>query len=202
MHRSEDVLRYWFGDLTGPTDVDSKKSSLWWMGGPEVDAEIAAQFGDLVAEALSGGLVEWTETPRGTLALVILLDQFTRNIGRGTADAFAGDARALETCLAAIDAGVDRDLRLVERAFLYMPLMHAEDPMLALRSKELFGALSAEVARLNLPGYPDFKKHADQHADIVLQFGRYPHRNEILGRTLTGDEILYLADAPPNFGQK
>src|SRR5262245_60663859 len=127
MSAIEDILRFWFGDLREPEDVDRSKMKMWWMGGETVDAEIKERFGGKVEEALEGKLGGWAESPRGSLALVILLDQFTRNVGRGTPSAFAGDHMALDVCLAAIERGQDRPLRLIERSFLYMPMMHAED---------------------------------------------------------------------------
>src|SRR6266498_1234884 len=101
----EDILRFWFGELRAPDDVDRTKMKMWWMGGAAIDDEIERRFGSKVADALEGKLGGWMETPRGCLALVILLDQFTRNIGRGTANAFAGDRAALDACLTAIDRG-------------------------------------------------------------------------------------------------
>jgi uncharacterized protein (DUF924 family) len=197
----EDILRYWFGDLRGPDDVDRSKMKMWWMGGDAVDAEIKERFGAKVDEALLGKLGSWAESPRGSLALVILLDQFTRNIGRGTPDAFGGDQAALDVCLAAMERGQDRELRLVERAFLYMPMMHAEDREVARRSIQTFEQLSQEVQALGRE-YPDFVSHAVQHAEIVLRFGRFPHRNEVLGRTPSPEESEFLASGGPSFGQK
>jgi uncharacterized protein (DUF924 family) len=196
----EDILRFWFGDLRGPEDVDRSKMKMWWMGGDAIDAEIRQRFGSKVADALDGKLGAWQTSPRGALALVILLDQFTRNVGRGTPGAFAGDRAALEVCLAAIARGDDRKLRPIERAFLYMPMMHAEDRDVARRSIETFEQLSRDVAALG-GEYPDFKSHALQHADIVLRFGRFPHRNEVLGRTPSPDESEFLASGGPSFGQ-
>lgn len=198
----EAVLTYWFGTLEGHDDIDRSKSALWWAGGDAVDADVRARFGDHVERALAGGLTDWAATPRGSLARVIVLDQFTRNIGRGTPAAFAGDADALRTCLAATEAGHDRQLRLVERWFLYMPMMHAEDRDMARRSVATFEALSREIAEAeNAEALGDPLSHARTHADIVLRFGRYPHRNAILGRENTPDEDAFLAAGGPSFGQ-
>jgi uncharacterized protein (DUF924 family) len=197
----EDVLTFWFGALASADDLDTSKSKLWWGGGPELDAEIKQRFGVRVAEALAGKLEAWRESPRGCLALVILLDQFTRNIGRGTPDAFEGDGAALEVSLEAQKRGFDRELRLIERAFLYMPMMHAEDREMARHSLETFERLSKEVAALGR-SYPDFRSHAVTHAEIVLRFGRYPHRNDVLGRTPSSEEIAFIAEGGPSFGQE
>lgn len=196
----EEILRFWFGDLKSAGDLDASKMKLWWAGGGAIDAEIKASFGGLVDQALARGLTRWSESPRGSLALVILLDQFTRNVGRGTAAAFAGDNLALEVCLGAVERGFDRHLRLVERSFLYMPMMHAENRDVAGRSIETFEALSKEIAALG-GHYPDFLSHAVTHAKIVLRFGRYPHRNEVLGRTPSAEESEFVASGGPSFGQ-
>lgn len=196
----DEVLDYWFGQLDAADDISPDKAALWWQGGDAVDREIRARFGGLVARALAGELERWRATPRGCLALVILLDQFTRNLGRGTANAFAGDGRALDVATRAIDAGLDAPLRLVERGFLYMPLMHAEDRDIARRSLELFAALSGDIARADRE-LPDFYPHAVEHAQVVQRFGRYPHRNAILGRESSPEERAFLAGGGPNWGQ-
>jgi uncharacterized protein (DUF924 family) len=197
----EEVLRFWFGELKSATDIDASKSKLWWSGGGAIDAEIKERFGTLVDRALDGKMRNWTESARGSLALVILLDQFTRSLGRGTAKAFAGDAAALAVCLEAIDKGFDRLLRPIERSFLYMPMMHAENQMMARRSLDAFERLSREIAALG-GNHPDFRSHAVMHADIVLRFGRFPHRNEALARATTPEESEFLASGGPSFGQK
>jgi uncharacterized protein (DUF924 family) len=198
----ESILEFWFGDIDGIDDSDPSRKRLWWMGHPDDDAEIRARFSDRVDEALGGGLDHWTQTPRGTLALVLLLDQFTRVIGRGTPAAFSGDAAAQWITLQAIDGGVDQTLRFCERSFLYMPLMHAEDPDLAERSLAAFSALERARAEHRGADEPEPQSHAVQHADIVKRFGRYPHRNAILGRAATPEEEEFLAGGGPTFGQK
>ncbi len=197
----EGILEFWFGELEGAHDFPTDRKKLWWMADDATDAEIRARFGGLVERALAGGLTDWSDTPRGTLALVLVLDQFTRCLGRGSADAFAGDERAQSVCREAIDAGTDRELRFIERSFLYMPLMHAESEDTARRSLEVFGALSAEIKASGGDGHPDFMSPAQKHADIVLQFGRYPHRNEIVGRESTAEELEHLAKSNTSFGQ-
>ncbi|KIG13819.1 putative transmembrane protein [Enhygromyxa salina] len=197
----ETILRYWFGELDGPADIDRSKNALWWAGDPATDADIRARFGELVTQATRGALGHWADSPRGALALIILLDQFTRNLGRGTGDAYLGDAMALEVCEQAIAAGLDKQLRPIERSFMYMPMMHAEDVAVARRSLEVYTELSSDIAALGVEGYPDSRAHAVTHANIVLQFGRYPHRNELLGRTSSPEELAFMADGGPTFGQ-
>ena len=198
----ETVLEYWFGPLDGELDLPRDKKQLWWMGGEAIDREIRERFGDLVKEALGGGLSDWGDVARGRLALVLLLDQFTRNLGRGTPAAFAGDKRALSVCLEGVDRGQDRELRLIERSFFYMPMVHAEDANTALRCLDVFARLSAEIASCGVEDHPNFLSHAQMHADIVTRFGRYPHRNEILSREPTPEELVFLQEGGPTFGQK
>ncbi|MGB5809051.1 MAG: DUF924 family protein [Polyangiales bacterium] len=198
----EPVLSYWFGDLDGDLDFPRDRKQLWWSGGDAIDRDIRERFADLVQEALSGGRSSWAETPRGRLALVILLDQFQRSLGRGSPDAFAGDPRALALCLEGIDRGHDQGLRPIERSFFYMPMVHAEDAEVASRCLDTFGRLAREIKACGVPDHPDFLSHAQMHADIVLRFGRYPHRNAILSRPPTPEEEAYLAEGGPTFGQK
>lgn len=199
---AEAVLDYWFGPLEGDLDFPRDKKQLWWMGGEAIDAEIRERFGTFVEEALAGGLSDWGESARGRLALVILLDQFTRNLGRGTPAAFAGDERALSVCLEGIDRGHDKQLRLIERSFFCMPMVHAEDADTAHKCLAVFGELSDEIGSCGVESHPDFLSHAQMHADIVMRFGRYPHRNDILSRKPTSEEQAYLQEGGPTFGQK
>ena len=201
IHRIEAILDFWFGQIEGVDDTDSSKMQLWWKGHPDDDAEIRRQFTGDVQAALDGELDHWAGAARGTLALVLLLDQFTRVLGRGTPQAFAGDGAAQRHCLAALDAGADASLRFCERSFLYMPLMHAEDKELARRSLAVFEGLEADRAE-HRGTPPEASSHAQQHAEIVLRFGRYPHRNAIVGRESTPEEEAFLASGGPSFGQK
>ena len=198
----EEILVFWLGELDGMDDHDASKSAIWWGGDAELDAEIERRFGALVARAMAGELAHWRAWSRSALALVILLDQFTRNLGRGTPAAFAGDARALAICEQLMAEGRDRELRLIERSFLYIPLMHAEDPVVARRSVEVFQALARDIAALPSCRVPDFCGSAIEHADIVQRFGRYPHRNRLLSREPTEEERAFLADGGPRFGQE
>lgn len=197
----EEILEYWFGVLDGPDDVDRSKNELWWKGGPETDAEVEARFGARVEDAVAGRLDGWCETARGALAVVILLDQLTRNVYRGTGQAYAGDGKALQICIDAIARAHDRELRLIERSFLYMPMMHAEDRDTAERSLATFESLAEEIAACSRDDHPNFLSSAKRHAEIVLRFGRYPHRNALLNRESTPEEREYLDAGGPTFGQ-
>lgn len=172
-----DILAFWFGPQDAPSGNAAR--DVWFRKDPAFDADIRARFGDATAVALAGGYGEWCATPAGTLARVLLLDQFPRNIHRDTKAAFAGDARALATAQYAIDRGFDRMLDVYGRWFLYLPFEHAEDRAAQERSLALFGALTRES------GLAGPLEWAQKHADVIARFGRYPHRNAVLGREST-----------------
>jgi uncharacterized protein (DUF924 family) len=174
---SEDVLAFWFTDPT-----------RWWKKDPAFDAEIRERFLAL-HEALDRGEHEdWLETPRGALAYVVVLDQFSRNMFRGTARSFASDARARAAARRAIERADDRAFSDDEKSFLYMPLMHSEDLADQDRCHALFAA-----------SRPDKARFAEQHRDIIRRFGRFPHRNALLGRTSTPEEAEFLAQPGSSF---
>jgi uncharacterized protein (DUF924 family) len=171
------VIDFWFRELT---------PKQWFTdGGPELDERVRARFGALVAAARRGALDHWATSPRGRLALILVLDQFPRHLFRGTADAFASDARAQALTREGIDAGMDEELTLAERQFFYLPLMHAEDREVQALSVERFTALrDAAQAALGF---------AVDHRDVVARFGRFPHRNAALGRASSAEEQAFLA---------
>ncbi len=172
----------------------------WFTGGPELDAQIRQTFGEQVTLALKGGLADWEAEPLSRLALVILLDQFPRNIHRGKARAFAGDARAQQLTTDALARGVDAQLPWVGRVFLYMPLMHAEDLALQEEGVRRFTALAAAVPEVLRPQVQSSLDFAVQHRDIIARLGRFPYRNNALGRTNTALEFEFLKNGP-RFGQ-
>ena len=185
--RAREVLDFWFGPA--PHAV----REAWFRKDDAFDAQIRDRFADDVAAALAGGFGEWCTTPRGALARVIVLDQFTRNIHRDTPLAFAGDAAALATADDAVTRGFDRDLDRFERWFLYMPFEHSEAWPMQERSLALFGALARET------GETSALEWAEKHAAVIRRFGRYPHRNAILGRASTAEEIAFLAGPGSRF---
>jgi uncharacterized protein (DUF924 family) len=171
----DEVLRFWFEEL---------RPEQWFRADAAVDEAIRLRFGGL-RESLAAEPAD-VPAPRAALARVIVLDQFSRNLFRNSPAAYATDALALETAQAAIDAGWDRELSSTERQFLYMPFQHSEDRAVQRRSIELFASL----------GKPDVLVFAEQHQDIVDRFGRFPHRNAVLGRRSTPAEIEFLKTAP------
>jgi uncharacterized protein (DUF924 family) len=198
---SEAVLEYWFaGALTQPQAIE-RRQRVWFAGGESFDRECAERFSATLAAAGNGELDQWGCSPRGRLALILLLDQFSRNIHRGTARAYENDERALATCREGIEQEHDRQLSPIERTLFYMPMEHAEDRAVQALSVQHFEELAEEgpeelreLLRANA-GY------AREHRDIVERFGRFPHRNAVLGRTSTAEEVAYLTDDAPRFGQ-
>jgi uncharacterized protein (DUF924 family) len=196
----DDILDFWFGDglaLGWPSD---DRSALWFGGGAALDAQIQQRFGTRVDQAVDGGLTDWEQPIHARLALVILLDQFTRNVHRGQARAFAGDGRAQRLVLQSLALEQDAALPTVGRVFFYMPLMHAESPTLQDQCVLLFEKLvrqSPPELQAKLAGN---LRAAREHADIVARFGRFPHRNAVLGRANTPEEDAFLAHGP-RFGQ-
>ena len=195
-----DVLDFWFGDGLQRDWPSQNLNDLWFGARPEQDEAIRQRFGPLVDEALGGGLADWEADPRSRLALIVLLDQLSRNVHRGQRRAFDGDARAQRLSQLSIDEGMDATLTPAGRVFLYMPLMHAEN--LALQDECV-----ARFQRLVDSSPPTLRdklasnlRFAVVHRDIVAQYGRFPHRNAVLGRTTTPEENAFLKDGP-RFGQ-
>ncbi|WP_321794512.1 DUF924 family protein [Caballeronia sp. J97] len=184
--RAQAVLDLWFGEPASPEFGQDRK--LWWKKKRAFDAMLTERFGALLEEAQAGGLRDWERTPLETLALIVLLDQLSRNCYRNTPRAFAGDGRALALAKALVERG--DDLRLPSahhRAFAYMPFEHDETPESQREALRLFGKLKDET------GVSSFYESAVEHAEVIGRFGRFPHRNRILGREMSGDEEAWLA---------
>ena len=196
-----DVLSFWFEDATRSPDALQRRGAVWFRADPAFDRECATRFAAALEDAARGALEGWADSPRGRLALVILLDQIPRNIHRGSPAAFMHDAQAAAHCVAAIESGQDRSLHPVERVFLYMPLQHTEDLALQRLSIEQFESLASEVDDAWRDNFTENVRFAREHHDIVERFGRFPHRNRTLGRESTEEELRYLADGAPTFGQ-
>jgi uncharacterized protein (DUF924 family) len=194
------VLDFWFGDGLALGWPSTPRDKLWWGGGAELDHQISAQFGNPVKQALTGGLRHWAHDPAGRLALVILLDQFTRNVFRGHADAFSGDALAQSLVLQGLDLTVDKRLPWVGRVFFYMPLMHSEDLARQEECVNRFTQLHADAPDAVKPKVEGNWKFAIEHRDIIAKFGRFPHRNKVMGRLSSPAEDEFLKTGP-RFGQ-
>jgi len=190
----DDVLGFWFGEPATTTEEYGRKIRRWYMGGAALDAEIRDRFGALVERAFAGELDDWTQTARGRLALILLLDQFPRSIYRNDPKSYAGDARAQAIAVQAFDRGIDRELSVEERQFLIMPLTHAENLALQERSAAAMAALVAEAADFQKQPLSLGVEQTRKYRDLIARFGRFPHRNAVLGRQTTPEEQAFLVD--------
>ena len=184
---AEKLLRFWFADEPGFTE--SMWQSRWFFPTPEFDRLCTTRFLASYEDATHRRLEDWKNEPRSCLALVLLLDQFPRNMFRGTARAFATDAKARELSRHAVSAGFDRELSPTMRMFLYLPLEHSENLNDQLESVRLTSALVAEN-----PDCTEFLEYAVQHMEVIRRFGRFPGRNRALGRQSTREEVDFLED--------
>ena len=186
------ILDLWFGnDLESPEAV-GKLSSRWFASDPAFDELISSRFKSLPDQALLGEFIDWTESPLGTLALVIALDQFPRNLHRGKAQAFAYDSAAVEISREAVSRRVDRELHPLQAVFLYLPFEHAENLDLQNHCVSLFQQLMERAPDPLMNSFASFLGYAERHHVVIEKFGRFPHRNDILGRRSTAEEIEYL----------
>jgi uncharacterized protein (DUF924 family) len=183
------IHQFWFGALDDAGFASPEQNGLWFSAGAETDATVRSRFGDTVSRALAGKLDHWAEEDSGLIALVLLLDQFTRNIFRGTPQAFAGDAMALDLARQAIATGRHTALPPIHQVFLYMPLEHCEE----LATQEVCVRLFAELASITrAEAVNGSARFAEAHRDVIARFGRFPHRNAILGRESSPEEQAYL----------
>lgn len=199
--RIDVILAFWFKEheLTAP-QIDGRMD-VWFGDDPIFDEEIAREFTGDVEAASEGRLDHWAENPGGRLALILLLDQFRRNIYRNTAEAFAMDKAALKLCVEGAMEKKDKGLTPIQRAFFYMPLQHAESARVQEKSCELYRRLAEVVSPTYRETFETIAQFADLHHDIVDQFGRFPHRNKLLNRANTPEEEEYLTGDSPSFGQ-
>jgi uncharacterized protein (DUF924 family) len=196
----EDVLWFWFGELDARGRADKPQSERWFRKDHEFDGHIRDRFGALHERLLAGAQEDWRSTPRPLLAYVIVLDQFSRNLHRGSARAFAGDARALAAARDGLARGFDHALAFAERPFLYMPFMHSEALADQDECVRRFTALRDEQTDAELRGQVDWQLgYAVQHRDIIARFGRFPHRNAVLGRPSTAEEMEFLKQPGSSF---
>jgi uncharacterized protein (DUF924 family) len=191
----DDILSFWLGTPAATAEELMHKIRRWYQGTPQLDLEIDARFGELVEQTLDGKLTGFGHEPRSRLALIIVLDQFARNLHRGTPRAYAGDARALELALGMLEQGQTAALPSEERLFAIMPLVHAENPKMQDRAVELAAQMVAEAPNDDLrTAWSGGAARTRHYRDIVRRFGRFPHRNAILGRPSTADELAFLEE--------
>jgi uncharacterized protein (DUF924 family) len=186
------VTEYWFGTSADATAAAAEKDRLWWKADPAIDKDVRAHFADCVEQAGRHELDDWAATASGLLALILLTDQFPRNIFRGTARAFFFDPIARAYCRAGIARGVDTALRPIERVFHYLPLEHSESLADQDDSVRLFAELAGAVRAGEAELFAGYLRYARRHREIIARFGRFPHRNHVLGRASTPEEVAFL----------
>ncbi|HSD37577.1 MAG TPA: DUF924 family protein [Rhodocyclaceae bacterium] len=199
METTETILGFWFGSSPDDAIVAKEKTALWWAKDATTDQHMRERFAPTLQQAANGALRDWQTTPEGRLALILLCDQFPRNIYRDTPQSFAFDEQARSLCKKGIDAGADEVLRPIQRVFFYLPLEHSESLDDQNESVALFEALATGMPaaqRKEFAGYVDFAKH---HRAIIERFGRFPHRNAILGREATAEELAFLSGPGSSF---
>jgi len=196
------VREYWFGTEPLTTaEAFGRRGDLWFGGEQHHDEEIRTRFGALLERAAAGELDAWADGPRRRLSLIILLDQFPRNMFRGTARAFEYDAAALALALTGMQSGADGALDFAERLFFYIPLEHAENRDAQDEAVAAFRRLLAEVPPELHATFADTLGYAEKHRAIIERFGRFPHRNAVLGRASTPEELEWLKEGGASFGQ-
>jgi uncharacterized protein (DUF924 family) len=197
--RTEEVLQFWFGEIDELGRSSTECRNRWWTKSDAFDEEIKSQFLSDYEATVEGHRESWRNTERGALAYILVLDQFSRNMFRGTPMMFAADDLARDACRESLASGFDTRLSFDERVFLYLPLEHSEAMADQIRSVEMFNQL---LDRAPAPLEADAKYYldfAERHKAIIERFGRYPHRNEILGRSSTPEEVAFLEGPGSSF---
>lgn len=188
----ENILEFWFGHFPDGYSADVSKTDMWFKNGTAYDEEIFLQFGEIYHRAIEGECDEWQETQRGCLALILLLDQFSRHIYRGSAEAFAQDEKAQAICVEGMISGYDQLLHCVERSFFYLPLEHSENIEHQNLSVKAYERLAEDVI-------PEYRKpfemnleFAKRHCFVIEMFGRFPELNELLQRESSEEELAFM----------
>jgi uncharacterized protein (DUF924 family) len=198
----QDILDFWFGRVADDPAEASRRETFWFGASQEADSLIRERFVSTVEGAARGDLDSWVQGPSSALALILLLDQFPRNIWRGTAEAFAHDAKALKAAREAVARGHLNSLAPLEQAFLVLPFQHSEFIDDQLESVHLCSEIARAAPEVWRPLLEHHLQFAKQHLALIERFGRFPHRNNLLGRTPTAAEEAYLARGGVTFGQE
>jgi len=200
--RIDAILAFWFKEQALSAPQIDRRMDIWFGEDQAFDHEIREEFTEDVEKASAGELDHWAQDPRGRLALIILLDQFRRNIHRGTAGAYEKDKVALRLCVEGAMEKKDKGLTSIQRVFFYMPLQHSESRKVQAKSTAIFNKLAEAVSPTYQETFLTVAQFAELHCDIVERFGRFPHRNKVLGRENTPEEDEYLTGDSPDFGQR
>jgi uncharacterized protein (DUF924 family) len=190
--RIHELLNFWFGDLGHADLPTSDRTNLWFGENPKLKDVMLKTFGKDYEAAIDGALATWADSPRGRLALIILLDQFSRSLHRNSNKAFEFDKKAQELCVEGLRQHMDQSLTLIERVFFYMPLVHAEDSVIQDQSIQLFQNLVSLSMTETTQVYQLFLAYAYAHFRVIKEFGRFPQRNTLLGRKSSPEEIAFL----------
>ncbi|MCM2459580.1 DUF924 family protein [Pseudomonas sp. LARHCG127] len=185
------LLDWWFGTAEKPDEIAADKGKLWFGKGHDRQAQ--ERFGDQVEQALAGGLTDWAQRPEGWLALVLLLDQLPRMIYRNTPEGFSGDLRAQALVAQGLAAGFDQQLKPIQRVFIYLVLEHCENLAVQNEAVSRFIELVREQPEAQRAVFEDNLDYAERHQKIIARFGRFPHRNAVLGRESTAEEVEFLS---------
>ena len=188
------IFAFWFDDRHAVT--------RWFIRDDSLDQQIKSDFGGLVAKARTADLDNWCEEPKGSLALIVLLDQFSRNIYRGSLESYSADAKAVDVTTRAIAEGFDKNMPLIQQSFFYLPYMHSESLLGQIAAKGMYEGLALRCSGGD-PKARDFAntsvEMAQKHMDVIAEFGRFPARNKALGRESTTEEIAFLKEHPHGF---
>ncbi|SED42807.1 DUF924 family protein [Pseudomonas migulae] len=193
------LLEWWFGNAESPNETAAEKGKLWFGKRDSQDLEARTRFGDWVEQALAGGLTDWAQRPDGWLALVLLLDQLPRMIYRDTPKSFSGDLRAQALVAQGIAADFDRQLRPIQRVFIYLVFEHCENLSVQNEAVSRFIDLVAQQPEADRAVFADNLDYAERHQKVIARFGRFPHRNAVLGRESTAEELAFLSGPGSRF---
>lgn len=193
------LLEWWFGTLESPNEIAADKGKLWFGKRDSQDLEAQTRFGDWVEQALAGGLTEWAQRPEGWLALVLLLDQLPRMIFRDTPKSFSGDLRAQALVAQGIAADFDRQLRPIQQVFIYLVFEHCENLAVQNEAVSRYIDLVARQPEADQALFTDYLSYAEKHQLVIARFGRFPHRNAVLGRESTAEELAFLSGPGSRF---
>ncbi|MFJ5257590.1 DUF924 family protein [Pseudomonas sp. NPDC088414] len=193
------LLDWWFGHAESPDEISADKGKLWFGKKDSQDLEARERFGVFVDQALAGELTDWTQRPEGWLAVVLLLDQLPRMIFRDTPKAFSGDLRAQKLVAQGIAADFDRQLKPIQRVFIYLVFEHCENLAVQNEAVSRFIDLLAEQPESERAVFADNLDYAERHRKVIARFGRFPHRNAVLGRESTAEELAFLKEPGSRF---
>ncbi|MVV48643.1 DUF924 domain-containing protein [Pseudomonas sp. PB120] len=193
------LLEWWFGHSESPHEIAADKGKLWFGKNDRQDLEAQTRFGDWVDQALAGGLTEWAQRPDGWLALVLLLDQLPRMIFRNTPKSFSGDLRAQALVAQGIAADFDRQLQPIQRVFIYLVFEHCENLSVQNEAVSRYIDLVAQQPETDRALFSDYLDYAEKHQQVIARFGRFPHRNAVLGRESTAEELVFLSGPGSRF---